>query len=60
MGGRRILDADLVANECIDARVRAAAHGVVCQLDVEKAYDHVHWGFLMYIMERLGFGQKSR
>ena len=33
---------------------------VVCKLDIEKAYDNVDWGFLQYIMERMGFGVKWR
>ena len=33
---------------------------MLCKLDVEKAYDHVNWGFLMYMLERLGFPEKWR
>ena len=33
---------------------------MLCKLDVEKAYDHVNWGFLMYMLERLGFPKKWR
>ena len=29
-------------------------------LDVEKAYDHVSWDFLMYILQRRGFSEKLR
>ncbi|RVW54091.1 hypothetical protein CK203_080433 [Vitis vinifera] len=40
MEGRQILDAVLVANEAIDLRKRSADAGLVCKLDIEKAYDH--------------------
>ena len=39
---RQILDAILVANEAIDSRKRSADTGLVCKLDIEKAYDHVN------------------
>nr|CAN74099.1 hypothetical protein VITISV_028591 [Vitis vinifera] len=38
--GRQILDAILVANEAIDSRKRSVGTGLVCKLDIEKAYDH--------------------
>ena len=60
VAGRQILDAILVANECVDSRVREGKSGMMCKLDIEKAYDNVDWGFLQYIMERMGFGVKWR
>ena len=33
---------------------------MLCKLDLKKAYDHVNWGFLMYMLERLGFPEKWR
>jgi hypothetical protein len=29
---------------------------VLCKLDLEKAYDHVNWEFLIYLLKRCGFG----
>lgn len=29
-------------------------------MDVERAYDHVNWGFLIYMLERCGFPEKWR
>lgn len=31
---------------------------VICKMDIEKAYNHVNWGFLKAIMEKIGFGAK--
>lgn len=51
-------DGVLCANECIDARIRERKPGVLCKLDLEKAYDHVNWDFLMYVLRRCDFGPK--
>ena len=33
---------------------------MLCKLDVEKAYDHVNWDFLIYMLDRYGFLEKWR
>ena len=34
--------------------------GVVCKLDIEKAYDYLNWQFLMEVMHCMGLGAKWR
>ena len=33
---------------------------MLCKLDIEKAYDHVNWDFLIYMLDRCGFHDKWR
>ena len=40
--GRQILDASLIANEVIDSWQKRKEKGVICKLDIEKAYDSLN------------------
>ena len=50
----------LIASKCIDCRLKTGVLRVLCKLDVEKAYDHVNWGFLMYVLQCCEFSEKLR
>lgn len=56
--GRSSLDGSLCANECINSWRREGIPGVICKLDMEKAYDHVSWDFLLDILRHTSFGVK--
>ena len=58
VGGRQILDASLIANEVIDSMKRRKERGVLCKLDIEKAYDHINWSFVLATLKKMGFGRK--
>ena len=56
--GRHILDAVLIANKVVDSRLKINERSVLCKSDIEKAYDHVNWKFLMAVLRKMGFGEK--
>lgn len=47
-----------IVNECIEDQRLVGRSGVIYKLDLEKAFDHVNWEFLDYILERMSFGPK--
>ena len=56
--GGQILDTMLIANEAIDSVLKKKGSGLICTLDIEKAYHHVNWDFLVAILAKMGFGHK--
>jgi hypothetical protein len=56
--GRQILDSILFTNECLDSRIKLGEPRLLCKLDMEKAYDHMNWKFLLYLLRRCSYGEK--
>ncbi|RVW37305.1 LINE-1 reverse transcriptase-like [Vitis vinifera] len=56
--GRQILDASLIANEVIDSWQKRKEKGLICKLDIEKAYDSINWNFLLKTLHKMGFGPR--
>jgi hypothetical protein len=50
--GRQIFDPVVVAMKALT--VELGKLGVLCILDLEKAYNHVNWDFLLYMVFFLG------
>lgn len=48
---KRPTDAALLANKLVDSRVKQNTPGILCKLDIDKAYNHVSWSFLPKILK---------
>lgn len=58
MEGKLNFDAVLIANEAIDSRLKSNIYRTIIKTDIEKAYYHVNWNFLIAILAKMAFGQK--
>ncbi|RVW28696.1 hypothetical protein CK203_083266 [Vitis vinifera] len=56
MGSLYKLLAKVLANRL--KRLKKNEGGVLCKLDIEKAYDHVNLKFLMAVFRKMDFGEK--
>ena len=50
------MDASLLANEVIDTLLKRKEKGVLCKLDIEKAYDQINWNCIFKVLQKMGFG----
>lgn len=39
------MDAALIVSKCIESRIKEGHPGLMCKLDIQKAYDHVNYFF---------------
>ncbi|GKV32613.1 hypothetical protein SLEP1_g41207 [Rubroshorea leprosula] len=60
IGGRQLVDSVLVLNEAVHEVKWRKQESFILKADFEKAYDCVDWGFLDWMMNRMGFGVKWR
>jgi len=56
--GRHMVDGVLVINEVVDWAKKSNQQALILKVDFEKAYDSVDWGFLEYMMKRVGLSRK--
>ena len=47
----------MIANEAVDSRLKSNEGGVLCKLDIEKAYDNVNWKFLFAVLRKMDFAE---
>ncbi|XP_014623177.1 uncharacterized protein [Glycine max] len=60
MKGRHILHGVMISNEVIAEAKSKNKPCMFFKVDFEKAYDSVSWGFLNYVMVRMGFYERRR
>ena len=48
----------MIANEVVDSMLKRNESGVLCKLDIEKAYNRPNWNFLLTMIRKMGFGEK--
>lgn len=55
-GNIRTLDEIVIDNKLIDSRKHVPKQGVIFKIGLEKAYDHMEWDFVDYMLLRFWFG----
>ena len=56
--GRNLVDGVLEVNELVDFAKKSNRQTLILKVNFEKAYDLVDWGFLVYMLRRMGFDEK--
>ena len=59
--GRSIMDNILLASKvlhCLKRLTRVRIGDVALKLDINKAYDRVDWGFLQFMLRKIGFAEQ--
>ena len=56
--GRNLVHGVMVINELVDYAKKSKKQCLILKVDFEKAYDSVDWGFLVYMLKRVGFCDK--
>ena len=56
--GRQIMNASLLANEVMDSLLKRKEKGILCKLDIEKAYYQINWNCIIEALQKMGFGTK--
>ena len=52
---RNLIDGVLVVNKLVDFAKKSKRECLILKVGFEKAYDSVDWGFLEYMLNRVGF-----
>ncbi|XP_022014806.1 uncharacterized protein LOC110914313 [Helianthus annuus] len=56
--GRNILDGVLIINEVCSWLKKCKKKAFLFKIDFEKAYDNIHWKFVVDVCRQMGFGSK--
>ena len=43
----------MIANDVVDSRFKGNSRGIICKFDIEKAYNHVNWSFVLAVLKKL-------
>ena len=49
---------NIISQKRLQLRLESKIPGVICKLDIEKAYDNVNWEVLLKLLKKMGFGEK--
>lgn len=44
-----------MANKLVDSRIKSHKPDILFKADFEKAYDHINWAFISWVLQQMGF-----